>query len=372
MLNDNRSLLRAACVLVLALGAATVAKEAAAKTPAEQLATLKADYAKDHEATIKTIKDPKTGEVIERQLIGTVSADKYLPALLELGKSDDEATAASALSMAVVTWADDKRAAEGLELLFKRFVGSPRMADFAREQASHFYPGQDKHLERVIAEAKDPAAVALALLKLGNLHDENFVPNDRKLNAEQADKRRGKAIELYRRVVTDFAHIEGSFPANTARRCITALQQLRTGKEAPAIDGNDLAGKRMTLAEFRGKVVVLDFWGSWCGPCIAALPMLKDVAAKYDPKDVVLLGVMSEQRAEDATKIVAEKSVTWRNWLDLQGDNGESPIVKAWGISDFPRTFVIDRKGKIRFTGMDSREELQNAVDALLAEKPAK
>src|SRR4051812_38056505 len=97
--------------MTAALDVAAVAAAADAKTPAKQLAKLKADYAADYESTKKTVKDPKTGQVIEVQLVGTVPADKYVPALLELGKSDDEATAAAALSMAIVNWADDPRAA---------------------------------------------------------------------------------------------------------------------------------------------------------------------------------------------------------------------------------------------------------------------
>ena len=341
-------------------------------TPAARFAKLKAGYDADLKAVTRTIRDPKTGQVERYEITGQVSPDKYLPPLLELGQSPDEETAVAALTLAVSGWPTDKRADEAFDVLLKRFAASPRLAAFARDQYSCLYPGQEKRLARLVDEAKDPTAVGMSLLKLGMLHDENFVPyDDLKLTAEQEEARREKALDYYRRVVAEFPRLDGGREAATARRCITQMQQLRVGLPAPAIDAPDVAGRRMTLAESRGKVVVLDFWGSWCGPCRRKLPMLKEVAARYADKGVVFLGVMSEANAEDAARAVEKEQVAWRNWLDVRDEKGDSPIVKAWGVVLWPSVFVLDRAGTIRFTHVLERDELERALDALLAEKPA-
>ncbi|MFO0811403.1 MAG: TlpA disulfide reductase family protein [Gemmataceae bacterium] len=341
-------------------------------SPVDRFVKLKAAYDADLKAVTKPIVDAKTGQVERYEITGPVSPDRYLPALLDLGHSTDEATAVSALSLAVYAWPTDKRADEAFDLLLKRFAAGPRIVPFAREQYSRIYPGQEKHLTRLAAEAKDPAAVGMSLLKLGMLHDDNFMPYAMlKLTAEQGQERRAKALDHYRRVAAEFPQLDGGRAAATARRCITQLQRLRIGLPAPAIDAADVAGRRMTLAEWRGKVVVLNFWGSWCGPCRRKLPMLKEVAARYAAKGVVFLGVMAEEKAEDAAKAVENEKVAWRNWLDLRDEKGDSPIVKAWGVVVFPNTFVLDRTGAIRFTHILERDELERALDALLAETPA-
>jgi RNA polymerase sigma factor (sigma-70 family) len=338
-------------------------------TPAERLARLKAEYEAEANAATEDVKDPKSGKVVSRQM-REIPADRYLPRLLELGRVDDEATAVGALSLALVAWPTSQAADEAFDLLLKRFAGSPRLAEFVREYQRHWHAGKEKRLERIVAEAKDRTAVGLALLQLAESSDPNAV---RILGEkpDQEDARREKALALYRRVVSDFPAIEDGRPADLARRCVTRLQQLRAGLAAPSLAGQDLDGKRMTLADFKGKVVVLDFWGSWCGPCRRKLPLLKDVAARYADKGVVFLGVMAEDRAEDAARVVAQEKVPWRNWLDLRDEKGESPIVRAWGVVGFPSVYVLDGEGKIRFTRVLEQDELERALDQLLAEQAA-
>jgi thiol-disulfide isomerase/thioredoxin len=285
---------------------------------------------------------------------------------------DDEATAVAALSMAVLSWPNAKAADEAFDLLLQRFADSPRLADLARESQRHRYAGAEKRLERLATEAKDRTAVGLAFLQLAQASDPNFcrIVGEK---PEQEDARREKALGLYRRVVSEFPKMENGWPAGLARRCITRLQQLRTGLAAPPIAGTDLDGKRMTLADFRGKVVVIDFWGSWCGPCRRKLPMMKAVQGRYANKGVVFLGVMAEARREDAAKAAAEEKVPWQNWLDLRDEKtGESPVVKAWGVVGFPSVYVLDGEGKIRFTCVLTQDELERALDQLLAERSPK
>jgi thiol-disulfide isomerase/thioredoxin len=340
-----------------------------ADTPAARFAKLKADYDADYKAAVTEVKDPKTGQVVGFQQ-KPIPTEKYLPRLLELGNADDEATAAAALTLAVLGWAGEPKTDAAFDLLVKRFAAGPRLADFAKEHQRYLYVGKDKRLERLAAEAKDPAALAVTLLDLGRYSDENVmgVPDE---PAAKADARREKALALYRRVVDEFPKVEKGIPASLARRYITRLQQLRVGKPAPPLAGPDLDGKPMALEEFRGRVVVLDFWGSWCAPCRRKLPMMKEVAAKYADKGVVFLGVMSEATAEDAHKAVAQEKLSWRNWLDLRSDPDVGPIIKSWGVGGFPSVYVLDGAGKIRFVQVLEQDELERALDSLLAEKAA-
>jgi thiol-disulfide isomerase/thioredoxin len=365
--------LRAACFAsVLMAVAGTIGAgpgaEPAADTPAARFARIKAEYDADYKASLIEMKDPRTGQVVGYRQEKIVPVDKYVPRLLELGKSTDEATAVAALSLAVLGWGPRPETNEPFDLLLKRFAASPRLADFARDHQRHTYLGKEKRLERLASVAKDPTALALTLLDLGRYFDENFM----RFQGEPADKaeaRREKALALYRRVVAEFPEVEKGMVSAMAQRYITRLQQLRAGQPAPPITGCDLDGKPMKLEEFRGSVVVLDFWGSWCGPCRRKLPMMKEVAARYAGKGVVFLGVMSEDKAATARTAVVQEKVPWRNWLDLRDETDVGPIVKSWGVSGFPSVYVLDGGGKIRFTHVLEENELERALDALLAEK---
>ena len=342
--------------------------------PAARFAQLKSEYDTELKSMTKEVKDPKTGQVTGYMIEGGPMADKYLPRLLELGGTDDEPTSIAALTLSIKGWPTDHKSKDAFDLLMKRYAASPRLADFAKEHRRHSYNGQVERLVRLTTEGKDPTAVAISLFQLA----QNFNPNTTRIQGETADQetaRREKSLAYYRRVVTEFSEIEKGSLANSARRSITQLQQLRAGLPAPPIAGVDLNGKPMKLDEYLGKVVVIDFWGSWCVPCRRKLPMMKAVAESYGDKGVVFVGVMHEQKATDATQAVEQEKLPWRNWLDLRDESGESPIVKAWGVVGFPSVYVLDQVGTIRFTRVQEQDELERAIDVLLAEKttlPAK
>ena len=117
----------------------------------------------------------------------------------------------------------------------------------------------------------------------------------------------------------------------------------------------------MRLSDFRGKVVVLNFWGSWCGPCISKIPMLNQLAEELE-NDVVVLGVASDT-PEDAQQAVDEHGISYRSWID--GERG--PIVEQWNVSSWPTTYVIDAEGVIRETDLDG-PRLRQAVWELVQE----
>ncbi|RME10756.1 MAG: TlpA family protein disulfide reductase, partial [Bacteroidetes bacterium] len=127
------------------------------------------------------------------------------------------------------------------------------------------------------------------------------------------------------------------------------LKESMMNEPAPAFALKDLAGNTVSLESLKGKVVVLDFWATWCGPCKASFPGMQDAVNKFASSDeVVFLFVDTWERAEDKAKnakdFIESKSYSFHVLLDE-----ENKVVEDFGVSGIPTKFIIDKNGNIRF-----------------------
>jgi cytochrome c biogenesis protein CcmG, thiol:disulfide interchange protein DsbE len=137
---------------------------------------------------------------------------------------------------------------------------------------------------------------------------------------------------------------------------------------APAFDLPDLQGRSVSLASLQGRVVAVNFWATWCGPCREEIPDLARVYAAHREKCFEMVGVAEESGGrEDVAEAARRFGINYPVLVDPQGRTGE-----AYRIPGYPRTFLIDHQGQIRraFDGAVDRGELERALAPLLAEAP--
>jgi thiol-disulfide isomerase/thioredoxin len=183
-----------------------------------------------------------------------------------------------------------------------------------------------------------------------------------------ADKLRAEAEASLDKVVKDFA--DQKDVVEEAKSELFELRHLQVGKEAPEIAGEDGDGKPMKLSDFRGKVVVVDFWASWCGPCMGMVPHNRELVKRLEGQPFAFLGVNADASRPQQQRAEKQAKINYRSWTD--GQNG--PISQAWRIQFLPTVYVLDHKGIIRHKGIGGgkEKELDATIETLVKAASAK
>jgi thiol-disulfide isomerase/thioredoxin len=143
----------------------------------------------------------------------------------------------------------------------------------------------------------------------------------------------------------------------------TELDALQ-GKPAPALQTTDWINRDpVTLDQLKGKVVMLDFWATWCGPCIAAIPHTNELQAKYAERGLVIIGVCHPQGVEKMEQMAREKGIKYAVTADKEG-----ATIKAYKVNSYPDYYFIDRSGNLRIADC-ANGKVDQAIELLLAEK---
>lgn len=119
--------------------------------------------------------------------------------------------------------------------------------------------------------------------------------------------------------------------------------QWPASKRVPANLGTDLQGKPLYLSALRGKAVVINFWASWCEPCITEMPSLQTLAQRHGPDALVVFAVNFKEAAPTVERFVQRNAIALPVLLDPQGDTA-----RAWGVSVFPTSVLIGADGRVK------------------------
>jgi len=143
--------------------------------------------------------------------------------------------------------------------------------------------------------------------------------------------------------------------------CCSTAEELN--RKLPDVTLEDIDGNKVSLSQFKGKVLVIDFWGSWCLPCLEAIEKLKTLKDKYGDRGFEIIGIAVKDNLRNVLNIVKIMKV---NYVVLMGNDATRYMFG--GVKAVPTTFVVDRDGimRYRFEGKEGVEQLEKAIVPLL------
>ncbi|MFC1991764.1 TlpA family protein disulfide reductase [Chloroflexota bacterium] len=141
----------------------------------------------------------------------------------------------------------------------------------------------------------------------------------------------------------------------------TATVGLTKGTLAPDFTLTDLDGNQVSLSDFRGKTVFLNFWATWCPPCRAEMPEMESVYQEYKDKEVVIIGVDIQETEETVRQFVQEGGYSWTFLLDTSGT-----VAADYEVVAIPTSLFLDKEGIIRAVNVNAMTKRE--IEAKLAE----
>lgn len=153
------------------------------------------------------------------------------------------------------------------------------------------------------------------------------------------------------------------FAAAFAAVCLApSAHAVDAGEPAPALALATAKGEPVALDKLRGKVVYVDFWASWCGPCRRSFPWMNEMQAKYGPKGFTVVGVNVDKKRSDAERFLAQIPATFTVVFD---ETGATPA--AWGVKGMPSSYLVDGTGKVVFVERGFTDEHKADIEKRIA-----
>lgn len=254
--------------------------------------------------------------------------------------------------------------------LVEHHIGNPKLAGLARGVYGHT-PENVKFLRAVFSKAADPKIRGFAGAQLADLLNRKTEDPDLPASARTALLADAEAV--YAALVEDkevgkvvlYKDREGKEKTlgDTLAGDLREVRELTIGKLLPAVVGRDLAGKSAKAEDYKGKVLVLDVWATWCGPCRAMIPHEREMVGRLKGKPFALVSVSCDEEKKTLTEFLDKEQMPWTHWWDGR-DGGVS---RALNLHFYPTVYVIDARGTIRYKNIRG-EKLEAAVNKLLKE----
>ena len=258
-------------------------------------------------------------------------------------------------------------AEKAFAILTEHHLANPKVKGLLAA-AGRFPKFGEKFLLAAAEKSADKEVRALAYFQLGSALARTLgrVPDN------QAEEVIAKAKDYFEKATKEApdAKVGTVSIAKAVEDQIQGMKVLVVGSPVPDAEGVNMEGKKVKLSSFKGKVVLLDIWATWCPPCRAMIPHERELVKRLEKKPFVLLSVSVDDTKDDLIGFLKEEPMPWTHWYDGQ----EGPVAEKFPGRGIPRLYLIDAKGVLRkkWLGKPDNEELDKAVDEVVKDAEKK
>jgi thiol-disulfide isomerase/thioredoxin len=339
---------------------------------AAKLTALKAKFDTQFEELRKRANataDPaeRRGIITELKELAVITAQKAL----DLAKEDPKDATGLDASVFVIEqigqFGGGKDFDAAVEIVTEHHLSSAKFKEIL-PRMGRVGPNGEKLLQAAAEKSTDNEVKAMALYYLGTIYAGQVEDED---DDKRINDLVGKATASFEKATKqspDTKLGESTIAKEVQKQldALKALTSLAVGKVIPDIVGTDLGGNAVKFSSYKGKVVLVDVWATWCGPCVRMIPHSRELVTKLKDKPFVLLSVSCDDEQKTLTDFLEKQPMPWDHWFDGRG----GAVAKSLRVRAFPTLYLIDHAGVIRhkWVGNPGNEKLDKAVEELVEE----
>jgi thiol-disulfide isomerase/thioredoxin len=372
--------MRLACALALSLAISgfSLALDDPKPSIAEKFKTAKKENQEGYAALMKEYQ-AATDAKAKNDLVPRLMEyqPKYAEKYLAIGSEDPKnPESCDPLLAALMTGRGNPASVKAADLLIEHHLNNTAIKGSIQNLAGAGKPGQ-KVLKALSEKATDKNIKGLALYFVGSgmLEEADYPRTGTPMAAAEQAAAFKEAETMLKKAAAEYGDVQIASPRGDSKTIAKAaegdlffLNNLTVGKMMPDAEVEDLDGKKVKISDMRGKVVVLDIWATWCGPCRAMIPHERELVTRMKDKPFVFISLSADAKKDTLTQFIEKEPMPWTHWWN---GGAQGAALEKYRIKFFPTVYVIDEKGVIRSKHVRG-EAMDKAVDGLIKDMKTK